>query len=131
MVAFGAGDELGLVLAGGYAVSAHHLTDRPSRDHEQFLAACLQREVAARDSHDGEGRIRAAKFPARKALGGSLLRPIPQRVGTPAPGVWRHHRSAKGLVIAVRLRRLGLVPLLNRYGHCGLSAESKADLGGV
>jgi DNA replication protein DnaC len=36
--------------------------------HEQFLAACLQREVAARDSHGGEGRIRAARFPARKAL---------------------------------------------------------------
>jgi DNA replication protein DnaC len=36
--------------------------------HEEFLAACLQREVAARESHGGEGRIRAARFPARKAL---------------------------------------------------------------
>ena len=36
--------------------------------HEEFLAACLQREVAARESHGGEGRIRAAKFPARKPL---------------------------------------------------------------
>jgi DNA replication protein DnaC len=36
--------------------------------HEQFLAACLQREVSARDCHGGEGRIRAARFPARKAL---------------------------------------------------------------
>jgi DNA replication protein DnaC len=36
--------------------------------HEQFLAACLQREVSARESHGGEGRIRAARFPARKAL---------------------------------------------------------------
>ena len=35
---------------------------------EEFLAACLQREVAARDSHGGEGRIRAARFPARKSL---------------------------------------------------------------
>jgi DNA replication protein DnaC len=35
---------------------------------EEFLAACLQREVAARDSHGGEARIRAARFPARKAL---------------------------------------------------------------
>jgi hypothetical protein len=26
--------------------------------HEEFLAACLQREVAARESHGGEGRIR-------------------------------------------------------------------------
>jgi DNA replication protein DnaC len=36
--------------------------------HEEFLAACLQREVAARESHGGEGRIRAARFPARKGL---------------------------------------------------------------
>lgn len=36
--------------------------------HEEFLAACLQREVAARESHGGEGRIRVARFPARKSL---------------------------------------------------------------
>jgi DNA replication protein DnaC len=36
--------------------------------HQEFLAACLQREVAARESHGGEGRIRAARFPARKSL---------------------------------------------------------------
>src|ERR1700681_2762318 len=36
--------------------------------YEEFLAACLQREVAARESHGGEGRIRAARFPARKSL---------------------------------------------------------------
>src|SRR3954464_6526917 len=36
--------------------------------HEEFLAACLQREVAARESHGGEARIRFARFPARKAL---------------------------------------------------------------
>src|SRR5881394_911852 len=36
--------------------------------HEEFLIACLQREVAARESHGGENRIRAARFPARKSL---------------------------------------------------------------
>ena len=36
--------------------------------HEEFLVACLQREVAARESHGGEGGIRAARFPARKSL---------------------------------------------------------------
>jgi DNA replication protein DnaC len=36
--------------------------------HEEFLAACLQREVAARQAHGGEGRIRHARFPARKSL---------------------------------------------------------------
>jgi DNA replication protein DnaC len=36
--------------------------------HEEFLAACLQREVAARENHGGEGRIRAARFPASKTI---------------------------------------------------------------
>jgi DNA replication protein DnaC len=36
--------------------------------HEEFLLACLQREVSARESHGGEGRIKAARFPARKSL---------------------------------------------------------------
>ncbi len=36
--------------------------------HEEFLIACLQREVSARESHGGEGRIRAARFPSRKSL---------------------------------------------------------------
>ena len=36
--------------------------------HEELLAACLQREVTDRESHGGEGRIRAARFPARKSL---------------------------------------------------------------
>jgi hypothetical protein len=47
------------------------LTERARAEswtHEEFLAACLQREVASRESHGGEGRIRAARFPARKAL---------------------------------------------------------------
>ena len=36
--------------------------------HKEFLAACLEREVAARQDHGGEGRIRAARLPARKTL---------------------------------------------------------------
>ena len=36
--------------------------------HVEFLAACPQREVAARECQGGEGRIVAARFPARKAL---------------------------------------------------------------
>jgi DNA replication protein DnaC len=39
-----------------------------SWSHEEFLVACLQREVSARESHGGESRIRAARFPARKSL---------------------------------------------------------------
>jgi DNA replication protein DnaC len=43
--------------------SAGRLVDRAraeSWSHEEYLAACLQREVAARDAHGGESRIRAA-----------------------------------------------------------------------
>ena len=39
-----------------------------SWSHEEFLAACLEREVAARQANGGEIRVRAARFPARKAL---------------------------------------------------------------
>ena len=36
--------------------------------HERFLEAVLATEVSARESHGGEGRIKAARFPARKTL---------------------------------------------------------------
>ena len=51
--------------------SAARLADRARAEtwsHEEFLVACLQREVAAREAHGGEGRIRAARFPSRKSL---------------------------------------------------------------
>ena len=51
--------------------SAARLAERARAEswtHEEFLAACLQREVAAREAHGGDGRIRAARFPARKSL---------------------------------------------------------------
>ena len=51
--------------------SVERLAERARQEswtHEEFLAACLQREVAARETHGGEGRIRAARFPARKSL---------------------------------------------------------------
>ncbi len=35
--------------------------------HEEFLAACLQREVSARESHGGEGRIRPPGSPRARA----------------------------------------------------------------
>jgi DNA replication protein DnaC len=36
--------------------------------HERFLEAVLSTEVASRESHGGESRIMAARFPARKTL---------------------------------------------------------------
>ena len=60
------------------ALNAHTLRDSAARlaeraraeswSHEEYLAACLQCKVAARDAHCGEGRIRAARFSARKSI---------------------------------------------------------------
>jgi len=36
--------------------------------HERYLEAVLSTEVASRESHGGESRIKAARFPARKTL---------------------------------------------------------------
>ena len=36
--------------------------------HERFLEALLSTEVSSRESHGGESRIKAARFPARKTL---------------------------------------------------------------
>ena len=51
------------------AASIDRLAERARSDgwtHEEFLAACLEREVAARQDHGGEGRIRAhGSRPAR------------------------------------------------------------------
>ena len=47
------------------------LADRARADawsFEQFAAALLKTEVDSRDSHGGQGRIKAARFPARKTL---------------------------------------------------------------
>src|SRR4051794_41942268 len=38
-----------------------------SWSHEEFLIACLQREVSARESHGGEGRSPGAPVPAPKS----------------------------------------------------------------
>ena len=35
---------------------------------EEFLATCLEREVAARQTHGGEARVKAARFPQIKTL---------------------------------------------------------------
>src|SRR5438046_9440617 len=53
------------------ARSVERLGERARADgwtHEEFLAACLEREVAARQSNGGALRVRAARFPARKTL---------------------------------------------------------------
>lgn len=51
--------------------SAGRLAERAREEswtHEEFLAACLQRELSARETHGGEGSIRPARFPAGKSL---------------------------------------------------------------
>ena len=53
------------------AAAVERLAERARAEnwsHEEFLAACLEREVASRQDHGGENRIRSARFPARKSL---------------------------------------------------------------
>src|SRR5829696_3595811 len=53
------------------ARAAPKLADRAREEewsHERFLEAVLSAEVASRESHGGENRIKAARFPARKTL---------------------------------------------------------------
>lgn len=42
---------------------------RESWTQAKYLVACLQRKVTARESHGGEARVRAARFPAVKTIG--------------------------------------------------------------
>jgi DNA replication protein DnaC len=47
------------------------LADRAREEswsYERFAEALLSTEVSPRDSHGGEGRIKAARYPARKTL---------------------------------------------------------------
>ncbi|MDR7278429.1 nucleotidyl transferase AbiEii/AbiGii toxin family protein [Catenuloplanes atrovinosus] len=46
-VGFAAGPELGLVLAGGYALAAHQIVDRPSRDIDFATATALPLPLVA------------------------------------------------------------------------------------
>jgi len=39
-----------------------------SWSHERFLEAVLSTEISSRESHGGESRIKAARFPSRKTL---------------------------------------------------------------
>ena len=53
------------------AASWQRLAERARSEgwtHEDYLAACLEREIASRQDHGGEIRVRAARFPARKTL---------------------------------------------------------------
>src|SRR5437660_10542944 len=55
--------------AAGRALPA--LADRAREEswsYERFAEILLGTEVSARESHGGEGRIKAARFPARKTL---------------------------------------------------------------
>lgn len=51
--------------------AADRLAERARKEswtHAEYLVACLQREVSACESHGGEARVRAARFPAVKTI---------------------------------------------------------------
>jgi DNA replication protein DnaC len=87
--------DFGALKAPSLAGAAERLAERARAEswtHEEFLAACLQREVAARESHGGEGRIHAARFPARKSR--RLRRRPPAVAETQSPPI-RYSPSAR------------------------------------
>ena len=47
----------------------------PDCSYERFAEVLLSTEVGARESHGGEGRIKSARFPARKTLRSSTHLP--------------------------------------------------------
>ncbi|SBT52074.1 nucleotidyl transferase AbiEii/AbiGii toxin family protein [Micromonospora auratinigra] len=73
-IGFAAGDDLGLVLAGGYALSAHHLLTRPSRDIDFATATALPLPLVAErlaDAYSDQG------FDCRiLEAGGRMARPL-------------------------------------------------------
>ncbi|MFD9513820.1 ATP-binding protein [Streptomyces mirabilis] len=85
--------------------------------HEEYLAACLQREVAARDSHGAEGRIRAARFPSRKSLELSGVRLCPS--GTSVVGFTRFGGRWRCAI------RGGLTASVTSAACCRANAENR------
>ena len=80
--------------------------------HEQFLVACFEREVAARQTNGGELRIRAARFPAPKSL---------------EDFDYDHQRSLKRDVIA-HLGALDFVPAKDNVVFLGPPGTAKTHL---
>jgi DNA replication protein DnaC len=97
------------------AAAVERLAERARSDgwtHEEFLAACLEREVAARAANGGELRIRAARFPARKSLD---------------EFDWDHQRSLKRDVIA-HLATLDFVTARDNVVFLGPPGTGKTHL---
>ena len=84
--------------------------------HEEFLAACLQREVSARESHGGEGRsrIRACQAGHRAAF------------ATAAEWVARLADAHHGGRLQDELTRLSRIPvlILDEVGYIPVEAEA-------
>jgi hypothetical protein len=63
------------------------LADRACEEqwsYEQFAATLLKTEIDSRDSHGGQARIKAARFPARKTLSQLCRRDHEPEPGGPA-----------------------------------------------
>src|SRR4051812_15508006 len=69
---------------------------------EQFAGALLKTEADSRDSHGGQGRIKAARFPARKTFQGMDVS-VRRGAATDA-------RAAADLWLRARTAALGVIP---------------------
>ena len=130
-IVFRAGDDLGLVLAGGYAISAHNLTSRPSQDVDFATAAAVPMPVIVDRLDDAVGMKVAALHDrathrdfidvhAAATRGGYPLRDL-ERLG-------RIHQPA--LTLADLASRLTSIELrgTRRFFDYGLNREDLAAL---
>ncbi|MEU8021546.1 nucleotidyl transferase AbiEii/AbiGii toxin family protein [Micromonospora haikouensis] len=84
-IGFDAGDDLGLVLAGGYAMCAHELVSRPSQDIDFATASALPLSTVVSRLADA---YRHAGFSAQ------AIEVSPAR-SSRAPGLHRHPRRER------------------------------------
>ncbi|MFI6162161.1 nucleotidyl transferase AbiEii/AbiGii toxin family protein [Micromonospora haikouensis] len=88
-IGFAAGDDLGLVLAGGYAMCAHELVSRPSQDIDFATASALPLSTVVSRLADAEHRPRSRLRGRGRAEGASPAR------SSRAPGLHRHPRRER------------------------------------
>jgi hypothetical protein len=138
-IAFDASDDLGLVLAGGYAISAHHLTSRPSRDLDFATVSTLPLDVITdrlASVYRGAGydvqvietaptmarfELHRLRFTLTNAVPRSVSSRSPRHLELSRPSGCTYRRGELGLEQPVR-RRLAVVGV---SGRCGVVRENR------
>jgi hypothetical protein len=95
LIGYAAGEDLGLVLAGGYALVAHGIVDRPSRDIDFATNAALQLpliaerlatayQAAGYEATIAEGSLRMARLLVSSITEACEVDVMKEAIGPPA-----------------------------------------------